>query len=167
MNSTGQPSDQFAIELDRDILHAAHAQAARLEIFHFARGDIGSENDVLQIFQQLEIADLLEDEDVEQAIVDHRVLEKRKRPAVKPAVADEDERAFFRLRFLRFDQEPRRPPARDLRGGDEITQRPEISFESEAGFLHHLRVEADAGELHEMFAVRASADRPAGCAPRG
>src|SRR5437870_12994195 len=49
----------------------------------------------------------------------------------------------------------RRRARGDLRCRNKIAERAEAAFESQAGLLHRLGFESDAGELHEMFSIRA------------
>ncbi len=116
--------------------------------------NVRAEKDAVQITRDVEVAEVFEDEHIEQAVVDPRVIENHERAAVKAPVADEHERSFFRP-AVRLDHDLRRLAPGDLRGVDQITQRAEIAPEIARGFLDDLRVEADAAELHEVMAVGA------------
>src|SRR6266566_94595 len=83
------------------------------------------------------------------------MCKKRKWSAVVATVSDKNKRSFFNRGVLRFDEQPWRPTGGDLRGGDEVTQRTEIAFESGTGFFDDLGIESDAGELDKMFSIRA------------
>ena len=85
---------ELAIKLQGNILLARYAQAASLKIFNFRSADFGAEYDVLEIFDDFEIAEPFEHDDIKQAIIDDGVLEKRERPAVKAPVSDENKRSF-------------------------------------------------------------------------
>src|SRR5437763_1053036 len=56
--------------------------------------------------------------------------------------------------MFRLDEELRRLPCRDVGCGDEIAQRPETAFESEAGLFDHLCVQPYAAELDKIFPIR-------------
>src|SRR5581483_2171556 len=57
--------------------------------------------------------------------------------------------------MLRFDEQLRRLPGCDVRGGDEIAEWTETTFESETGFFDHLRVQPHAGKLDKIFSISA------------
>ena len=119
---------------------------------------------VREVARDIEVGEVLEDENVELAVVDPGVLEKGDRTAVVAAVADEDEGAFAHL-AVGFDEKPRRLARGDLRRGDEVAERPEVLFELPARRLHDLGVEADAGELDEVLLIGAQRDRRARVRP--
>src|SRR2546428_10373664 len=81
------------------------------------------------------------------------MIKREERPAVKTPISNEIRRSFLNRSILRFDRKLRRLPCGNLRRGDEIAERTETSFESEAGFLDDLCVESHAGELDEVFPV--------------
>jgi len=84
-------ADQFAVEFDWDGLIAFHAQPPGLEIFNLRHANVGTKYYVLQVFDDLEIPEPLEDDDVLKAIVDHGVFKKWKSAAIEAYVADQDE----------------------------------------------------------------------------
>ncbi len=84
-------TDQFPVDFDRDGLIAFHPQSAGLEIFNLRHPNVGAKHNVLEIFDNLEIAETLEDDNVQQTVVDHRVFKKREGAAVEPSVADKNE----------------------------------------------------------------------------
>ena len=87
-------ADQFAVEFDWNGLIAFDAQPTGLEIFDLGHTNVGTKHDVLQIFDDLKIAETLKNDNVQETVIDHGVLKKWKRSAVQAAVADEDERPF-------------------------------------------------------------------------
>jgi hypothetical protein len=84
-------ADQFAVKLDRDGLVAVHAQSPGLEIFNLRDVNVGTKYHILEIFNDLELAEPLEDDDVQQTVVDHCLFKKWKWAAIEPPVADKDE----------------------------------------------------------------------------
>src|SRR6266700_1212279 len=92
------------------------------------------------------------------------MFKKRERSAIVATVSDKDKRSFFNRSVLRFDEESWRPAGGDLRGGDEVTQRTEVAFESGAGLFHDLGIESDAGQLDKIFFIRARKIDKAGMA---
>ena len=114
-----------------------------------------AEYNVLEILDDFEIAEPFEDDDVKQSIIDDGVFKKREGPSVKAPVADENERSLFHSSMLRLDEELRRLPCRDVHCGDQIAERTETAFESEAGLFHHLCIQAHAGKLDKIFPIRA------------
>src|SRR5713101_897900 len=81
------------------------------------------------------------------------MFKKRKWSAIVATVSNKNKRSFFNRCVLRFDEQSWRPAAGDLRGGDEVTQRTEIAFESGAGLFDDLGIESDAGQLDKMFSI--------------
>ena len=81
------------------------------------------------------------------------MFKKRKWSAIVATVSDKNKRSFFNRCVLRFDEQSWRSAGSDLRGGDEVTQRTEIAFESGAGLFDDLGIESDAGELDKMLSV--------------
>src|SRR6266705_3562981 len=71
-------ADPFAVDFDRHGLIALHSDPARLEIFNLLHANVGTKYYVLQIFDDLEITEPFEDDDVQKAIVDHGVFKKWK-----------------------------------------------------------------------------------------
>src|ERR1700756_953082 len=76
-------SYQLAIQFYRHQFIAVHLQAPGLKILDLRRANLGTENDVLQIFDDLEVAEALENNHVKQAVIDHSLFEKGKWSAVK------------------------------------------------------------------------------------
>ena len=146
---------EFAIELKGNVLFARYAQLPRLKIFDFRNVNVGAEYNVLEILDDFEIAEPFEDDDVKQSIVDDSLFKEREGPAVKAPVANENERSLFHSSMLRLDEELRRLPCRDVRCGDEIAERTETSFESEAGLFDNLCVQSHAAKLDKIFPIRA------------
>src|SRR5438876_5058176 len=81
------------------------------------------------------------------------MFKKWKRPAVKTPISDKDKRPFLNRSILRFNEELRRLPRRNLCRGNEIAKRTETAFEGEAGLLNDLCVESHTGELDEIFSI--------------
>src|SRR4029078_6947156 len=144
---------QLAIKLHGHVLLARYAQLPRLKIFDFRNLKDGAEHNILDIFDDFEIAEAFEDDDVKQTIINDSVFEKRERPSVKAAISNENKRSFFQGSMLRFDEQLWRLPCRDVRCGDEIAQRTETAFEREAGLFYHLRVQSYPGKLHKIFLI--------------
>ena len=94
---------ELAVKLQRDVLLARYAQAASLKIFNFRSADFGAEYDVLEIFNDFEVAEPFEHDDIKQAIIDDGALEKGERPSVKAPVSDENKRSFAYRAALRFN----------------------------------------------------------------
>ena len=111
---------ELAVKLQRDILLARYAQAASLKIFNFRSADFGAEYDVLEIFNDFEVAEPFEHDDIKQAIIDDGALEKGERPSVKAPVSDENKRSFAYRAALRLNIKFRWLPRRNLCRGDEI-----------------------------------------------
>ena len=109
----------------------------------------------MEIFDDFEIAEPLEHNDVKQAIVDDGLLEKRERSAVKTSVSDENKRSFPHRRVLRFDEKLRRLPRRNLCRRDEIAERAKTALERKTGSLHSLCIEPNTAELNEVFSIGA------------
>jgi hypothetical protein len=61
----GAITGQFTVQLHRNILLAAHAKLASLKIFNFRNPDVGTEDNVMKIFNDLEKTEPLEHNDVE------------------------------------------------------------------------------------------------------
>jgi len=87
-------SHQFTVQFYRDILIAADAQMLGLKIFDFWNSNIGAEKYFLQVFDDVEIADLLERDNIEQPVVQQRMFEEREWTAIAPTVADQHEGSF-------------------------------------------------------------------------
>src|SRR5262245_61245811 len=88
-------ADELAVNFDGDIFGAGHAESFSLEIFDFGQTNLRAEDDVLHVLDDLEIAELLENDNVKQAVVNHGVLEKWERPAIKPSITHQDKRSRF------------------------------------------------------------------------
>ena len=146
-------ADQFPVKLDRDWLVAGHAQARRLKVFDLRCVYLGAKQDVLKISDDLQITQTLEDNHVKQPIIVNGVFEKRKRASIEPSVADQDKGAFVDRSIFRFDGKTRRDAGGNLGRLNEITQWTKTSFEREARFLDHLRIESHPGELRKVFIV--------------
>src|SRR4029077_4072733 len=119
----------------------------------FRDADLGAEYNVLEVFDYFQIAESFEQDHIKQSIIENGLFKERERSAIKPSVADQNKRPSLHRSVIRFDEQSRRLPRRNLRCGDEIAQRPEASFEREAGFFYHLSVEADAGKLDEVLSI--------------
>src|SRR5205807_6909361 len=102
----------------------------------------------------VEITDSLKYDDIEQAAVDEGALKEWERPPIKAPIADEDKGAFHGFRAFRLNHKMRRRAGGDLRCRNKIAKGAKTAFEGQAGLLHRLGVESDAGELHEMFSIR-------------
>jgi hypothetical protein len=144
---------KLAIKLQGHVLFARYAQLPRLKIFDFRNLNVGAEHNVLEIFDDFEIAEAFKDDDVKQTIINDSVFKKREGPSVKAAISNENKRSFFHGSMLRFDEQLWRLPCRDVRCGDEIAQRTETAFEREAGLFYHLRVQSHPGKLHKIFLI--------------
>ena len=57
-------ASELAVKLQGDIVLARYAQAASLKIFNFRSADFGAEYDVLEIFNDFEIAEPFEHDDI-------------------------------------------------------------------------------------------------------
>jgi hypothetical protein len=66
-----------------------------LKIFDFRNLNVGAEHNVLEIFDDFEIAEAFEDDDVKQTIINDSVFKKREGPSVKAAISNENKRSFF------------------------------------------------------------------------
>src|SRR5437868_11736498 len=86
---------EFSIELHRHLLIAANAQALSLEVLHLRQPDVRAEKYILQIFDDLEVAHLLERNYIQQPVIEQRVFEKWKRTAVASSVSDQNKGCFF------------------------------------------------------------------------
>src|SRR5205823_14948791 len=96
---------------------------------------------------------------------DRRISKRGEEPSVKPSVTNKKERYFCHSSKLRLEEELRRLPCRDVGCGDEIAQRPETAFESEAGLFHHLCVQPHAAKLDKIFPIcTRQIDQADGCA---
>src|SRR5438105_5330502 len=146
--------DQFAIDLDWDLILGGNTQTLGLKILQFWHADGGAEDHLLQITNNLEIADSLKYDDIEQAVVDEGAFKERERSTIKAAISDEDKGAFHGFRAFRLNHKMRRRAGGDLCCRNKVAERAEAAFERQAGLLHRLGVESDAGELHKMFSVR-------------
>src|SRR3982074_1700234 len=93
-------ADQLAVDFDRHRLLAFHPQSPGLEIFDLGHTNVGAKYDVLQIFDDLKIAEALKNNDVQKAVVYHGVLKKWKWPAVQATIPDKDERPFVNCGVL-------------------------------------------------------------------
>ena len=105
---------QFAVDFDRHDLIALDADLAGLEIFNLRHTNVGTKYYILQIFDDLEITESLEDNDVQKAIVDYGVFKEWKRAAIQATVTDEDERTFVNRRIFGLNEEPGRLARGDL-----------------------------------------------------
>ena len=152
---------EFAIKLQGNVLFARYAQLPRLKIFDLRDFNVGAEHNVLEIFDDFQIAEPFEDDYVKQAIIGDSMFKKREGPSVKSPVSNENKRSFFHRRMFRLDEQLWRLPCRNVRCGDEIAQRTEAAFERQAGFFHHLRVQAHPGELDKVGLGRRDAVRRA------
>ena len=79
---------QFAVEFDRHILFAGYTQALRLKIFNLGSANVRAEYDILQILDDFQIAEPLEHDHIEQAIIDDGALEKWEWHSIKASVSD-------------------------------------------------------------------------------
>src|SRR5438552_10631887 len=75
--------DQFAIDFHRNIFFARYPELFGLKIFDLGQTNLRAEQNVLQIFDDLEITELFEDDNIEQAIINHRVLKEWERTSIK------------------------------------------------------------------------------------
>lgn len=124
-----------------------------LEVFDLGDPYVGTKHNVLEILDDFEIAQSFENDDIEQAVVDNSVFEERERSSVESPVSDEDERAFVNGGVLRFYKEARRPARCDLRGGNKIAERTEVSLKGGARLFDDLSVETDTTELNKILSV--------------
>src|ERR1700730_6930722 len=127
----------------------------RLEVFHFRQFDLRAEEHILEVFDDFEISQLLERDDVEQPIIHDSVLEKGKRTTVAAPVADQHKRSFPDRIVFRLNDQARRLTRRNLSGRDKVAERSEIALQGRARLLDDLGIESDAGELDKMFSIRA------------
>src|SRR5438874_4764743 len=146
--------DHLAVDLDWHVFLGGNPQAFGLKILQLRHADGGAENHLLQITNNFEITDSLKYDDIEQTVVDEGPFEEREWSTVKATVSDEDEGAFHGLRPFRLNYELRGRSGGDLRRRNKIAERGEAACTGDAGFLHRLGVEPDAGELYEMFSIR-------------
>src|SRR5439155_24279562 len=102
INRTG--AGQLAVKLRGNVLVARYAQALGLKIFNFGNTDLRTEYNVLQVLYDFEEAEAFEYDDIKQPVIYNGVFEKWERSAVKPPVADEDERSFAHRSILRLEE---------------------------------------------------------------
>src|SRR5437867_2120997 len=95
---------------------------ARLKIFDLRQTNLRTKKNVLQIFYDFQIAELFEHHYVQQAVIDNRVLKKRKWSAVAATVPNKNKRSLLDRSILRFYKQARRPSRGDLGGGNEVTK---------------------------------------------
>src|SRR3984893_3279664 len=81
------------------------------------------------------------------------MFKKRKRSAIESSISHEYERAFVDLKIFRFNRELGRDACGNLRRLNEITEWSKTAFQAQAGFLNHLRVESNAGELRKVLLI--------------
>jgi hypothetical protein len=79
---------QLAIELQGNVLFARYAQAPRLKIFNFGNANVGAEYNILEIFDDFQVAEPFEQDDVKQPVIYNRVLEKWERSSITAPVPD-------------------------------------------------------------------------------
>src|SRR3954466_763038 len=108
-------SYKFTVELYRYILLARNANARSLKIFDLRQSNFGTEENLLQVVDDVEIPELLEDDHIQQPIIDDGLLEEWKRAAIASAVSDEDKRSLLHRGVGRFDEKARRFACCDLR----------------------------------------------------
>lgn len=89
----GEIAYDVAIDFDGDGAGAGDADLGGLEIFDVAEGGVIAQDDGLEVADDIEVAEIFEDEDVEHAIVDPGFLEEDEGAAVVAAIADEDKGA--------------------------------------------------------------------------
>ena len=119
-------ADQLAIQLYGHVLIASDPQSLSLKIFHFRQGDVGAKKYLLQIFNDLEITDLPESNDIEKPIIQGGVFKEREWSSVTPAIPDQHKRGFVNWCVSRLDKQPRRSACRNMSGGNQIAERSEI-----------------------------------------
>src|SRR5205085_5948502 len=102
---------------------------------------------------------------VQLPVVNDGMFKKWKRSAIKPAVSHQHERSFLDRRVVGLNRQPGWLTSRDLRRGNQITERPKIFLQLRAGFFHRLSIETDSGELDKELLVRfRQIDRPSAVA---
>ncbi|SRR5581483_1198295 len=121
-------ADQLAVELDRNVFVTGNTQAFRLEILDLRYANFRAEKNFLEVTNDFEVTELFENDDVEQAVVDHGLFKKWEWTAVAPAISNEHEGAFHFLAIMRFDEKLRRLARGDLGRGNQITHRAEVFF---------------------------------------
>src|SRR5207302_2922939 len=114
-------ADELAIELNRHRLVALHPQSRRLKILNLRNANFRTEHDVLEIFDNLEIAEAFENDHVQLPVVNDGMFKKWKRSAIKPAVSHQHERSFLDRRVVGLNRQPGWLTSRDLRRGNQIT----------------------------------------------
>ena len=107
--------DQLAVDLDRHLILGGNTQAFGLKILQLRHADGGAEDDLLQITNNVEIADSLEYDDIEQAIVDEGAFEEWEWSTIKATISDENEGAFHDFRAFQLNHEVRGRSGGDLR----------------------------------------------------
>src|SRR5688572_10047568 len=104
-----------------------------------------SGEDALEIAQDVQIAGILKDADVQPAVGQVRVGEEAERPAVEAAVANKNEASLDRPDFVIAADEFRRFLSGHVGGGEEVTDWAEGFFERKVGGLKDFGVQSDPG----------------------
>src|SRR5277367_1023573 len=100
-------------------------EVAGLEVVDVGKFREGAEKRAAKVTHEREIIHVLEDADVEEAVLHVGFVEERERAAVKTAIADENKGAFDRGVALAADAEAGRFFGGDLGGGEEVAERAE------------------------------------------
>src|SRR5438874_9055752 len=86
---------QLAIDLQGNVLFACDAEVPSLKILDLRNADVGAEYNILQVFDDFEIAEPFKHNDVEQSVVYYRVLKKWERPSIQPTISNKYEGSFI------------------------------------------------------------------------
>lgn len=108
------------------------------------------EGDGLNVAEKIPVRLMLEDEDIEQAVVEAGIFEKHKRTAVEAAIANKDETAPTDGAIGRNDLDDRRRSGRNLGQREKIAHGAESFFGIGSGLADDLGVEAHSAKLDEI-----------------
>src|SRR2546423_2962413 len=97
-------ADQFTVELHRHGLVAFHAQSPGLKIFDFRNANVRTEDDVLQIFNDFEIAETFEDDHIQEPVIEQGMFEKWKRTTIQTSIPNQNERTLINRRILGLNE---------------------------------------------------------------
>ena len=144
---------ELAIGLERNMPVGFDDKMVGLEILDIGEFGQGAEEQATEITRHREIVHVLKDANVEQSILQVGLREQGKRTSIKPTVADQDKGAFNGgLTFAEITQ-PWRFFRRDLCGREKVAERAENMLDVAAIAFNDLRIDADAGHLHEKMAI--------------
>ena len=112
-----------------------------------------SEGDRLKVADDIPVALVFKNHDIEKSITRTRPFKKRERTAVKSAISNQSKASLARWPTFRFKRELRWARRGNLDQRQNVAQRSEGFFQIRGGATNDFRVQAHASELDEILAI--------------